>query len=227
MSTEICMSFACVCGVCVCAHMCIHLRCFCAWLYLCDCITVNHLTLMYLCGGISHYHWAGMTEDGWLTSLGGQACQHNEGYEASSGFVWEHESWWEGQRWERNHKALSSLEERERRGLPDCHSIADREHRVNFNCQPLRDKPHISTRNVIESEKERLRRLFLADLHTTEQIIQKDKSWGGRQMRNAGGSIRSNCLDQNLHNAWVDQKKKKMGTELITTTLPSVAMGKK
>lgn len=30
-----------------------------------------------------------MTEEGWLTSLGGQACQHNEGYEASSEFAWE------------------------------------------------------------------------------------------------------------------------------------------
>lgn len=30
-----------------------------------------------------------MTEEGWLTSLGGQACQHNEGYEASSEFALE------------------------------------------------------------------------------------------------------------------------------------------
>ncbi len=58
-----------------------------------------------------------MTEDCWLTSLGVQDCQHNEGYEASSGFVWEQERWREEKKREEKrreekrrvyHKALSS-----------------------------------------------------------------------------------------------------------------------
>lgn len=64
------------------SHICMII---CVWSY--DCKSFN--SHVFVSGGVSHYHCTGITEEGWLMSLGGQACQHNEGYEASSEFAWE------------------------------------------------------------------------------------------------------------------------------------------
>lgn len=129
--------------ICVfCARVCTHIsdasvyRIVCSvWLYVCDCMTVNDLTLVRLCVWGARSLPLGWDDRGRLVNIiRGPGSQCNEVYEASTEFVWraEREKWREGQRgeWEREEKRILFLNNIMRRQTANQTEILN--HSLNF-----------------------------------------------------------------------------------------------